>query len=128
MAEASSLQADVRTFIPVSLQLMSSMRILTDGAWIAPRTRCLRIEPDERLLTQIESSPVTRAPSLFDVTAALQEPVEDDEWLINFSEIELGRVIGRGAFGEVVRGMWRHTDVAVKRFYDVSESLLEVSL
>jgi hypothetical protein len=50
------------------------------------------------------------------------------EWEIDAAEIELGPRIGIGSFGEVFRGTWRHTDVAVKRFLeqDLSPQLLAV--
>ncbi|KAK9918746.1 hypothetical protein WJX75_006516 [Coccomyxa subellipsoidea] len=53
---------------------------------------------------------------------------DDDaaEWEIEASEIELGPRIGIGSYGEVFRGSWRHTDVAVKRFLeqDLSPQLM----
>ena len=67
----------------------------------------------------------TRAPSVFDL-AASQLLQESSEWVIEGSEIELGRRIGAGSYGEVFRGQWRHTDVAVKRITNVNESLVEV--
>jgi len=50
-----------------------------------------------------------------------------DEWEIDATEIELGPRIGIGSFGEVYRGAWRHTDVAVKRFLeqDICPQLME---
>ena len=50
------------------------------------------------------------------------------EWEIDAGEIELGPRIGIGSFGEVFRGCWRHTDVAVKRFLeqDLSPQLMQV--
>ncbi len=50
------------------------------------------------------------------------------EWEIDASEIELGPRIGIGSYGEVFRGSWRHTDVAVKRFLeqDLSPQLMAV--
>ena len=45
-------------------------------------------------------------------------PHEVDEWEIPAEEIELGPRIGIGSFGEVYRGTWRLTDVAVKRFLE----------
>lgn len=50
------------------------------------------------------------------------------EWEIDASEIDLGPRIGIGSFGEVFRGTWRHTDVAVKRFLeqDLSPQVLSV--
>ncbi len=49
------------------------------------------------------------------------------EWEIDAAEIELGPRIGIGSFGEVFRGSWRHTDVAVKRFLeqDLSPQLMQ---
>eukprot|EP00002_Diphylleia_rotans_P037319 TRINITY_DN832_c0_g1_i12.p1 TRINITY_DN832_c0_g1~~TRINITY_DN832_c0_g1_i12.p1 ORF type:complete len:2157 (+),score=329.35 TRINITY_DN832_c0_g1_i12:121-6591(+) len=35
---------------------------------------------------------------------------------IPFSELELGRLLGTGSFGEVYAGVWRGANVAVKRF------------
>ena len=41
-----------------------------------------------------------------------------EEWEILPEEIVLGPRIGIGSFGEVYRGIWRQTDVAVKRLLD----------
>jgi hypothetical protein len=41
-----------------------------------------------------------------------------EEWEIQPDEIVLGPRIGIGSFGEVYRGIWRQTDVAVKRLLD----------
>ena len=66
-----------------------------------------------------------RAPSLFDLTAP--SLVQDSaEWLIPWDEIELGRCIGAGSYGEVFRAQWKHTDVAVKRISHINESLTGV--
>ena len=50
------------------------------------------------------------------------------EWEIEADELELGPRIGIGSFGEVFRGTWRHTDVAVKRFLeqDLSPQVMAV--
>ena len=54
--------------------------------------------------------------------------MEPDEWEIEADELELGPRIGIGSFGEVYRGTWRHTDVAVKKFLeqDLSPQLMQV--
>lgn len=67
-----------------------------------------------------------RSPSLFDLTAP-QMSQDSAEWLIAWDEIELGRRIGAGSYGEVFRAQWRHTDVAVKKITNVNESLVGVS-
>ena len=36
------------------------------------------------------------------------------ERMIGYDELSIGRVLGRGGFGEVYQGTWRMTDVAVK--------------
>lgn len=38
------------------------------------------------------------------------------EWQIEFNELKLGPTIGSGAYGIVHSGIWRNTDVAIKRF------------
>jgi serine/threonine protein kinase len=50
-----------------------------------------------------------------------------EEWEIQPDEVVLGPRIGIGSFGEVYRGIWRQTDVAVKRLLDqeVSPQMLE---
>jgi hypothetical protein len=42
----------------------------------------------------------------------------DDGWEINADELQLGTRIGIGSYGEVYRGQWRQTDVAIKVFLD----------
>ncbi len=37
-------------------------------------------------------------------------------WIIDFSEIQLGKQIGQGSYGVVYRGKWKGVDIAVKRF------------
>lgn len=53
---------------------------------------------------------------------------ERDEWELGPEELMLGPRIGIGSYGEVYRGSWRHTDVAVKRLLeqDLSEHVMEV--
>ena len=50
--------------------------------------------------------------------AGPQEQQQGDEWEIAYEDIELGRRVGIGSFGEVYRGSWQMTDVAVKRLLD----------
>ena len=52
----------------------------------------------------------------------------EDEWEIAPEELLLGPRIGVGSFGEVYRGSWRHTDVAVKRLLEqeFSHNIMEV--
>ncbi|KAK8673657.1 hypothetical protein V6N13_111976 [Hibiscus sabdariffa] len=40
------------------------------------------------------------------------------EWNINFSEVTVGTRVGIGFFGEVFRGVWNGTDVAIKVFLE----------
>lgn len=67
----------------------------------------------------------TRAPSLLDLAAPHMS--EGAEWIIRDDEIELGRCIGSGSFGDVYRAQWKHTDVAVKRLNNVTEAIVAVS-
>ncbi|XP_062206482.1 serine/threonine-protein kinase EDR1-like [Phragmites australis] len=41
-----------------------------------------------------------------------------EEWNIDFSEITIGTRVGIGFFGEVFRGIWNGTDVAIKMFLE----------
>lgn len=41
-----------------------------------------------------------------------------EEWCIEFSEITVGIRVGIGFFGEVFRGLWNGTDVAIKVFLE----------
>lgn len=45
----------------------------------------------------------------------------DAVWTVNLEEIEMGHVIGRGAFGEVYHGYYYGTEVAVKKLSVVEE-------
>jgi hypothetical protein len=39
---------------------------------------------------------------------------EQNSWEIDMAELEMGKQLGAGGFGEVYRAMWKGTDVAVK--------------
>ena len=52
-------------------------------------------------------------------------PAIPDEWDIPFGEIELGQKIGQGAFGDVLKGSWMGTDVAVKRLQNMGKDASE---
>ncbi|XP_068664747.1 probable serine/threonine-protein kinase SIS8 isoform X2 [Aristolochia californica] len=41
-----------------------------------------------------------------------------EEWNIDFSELTVGTRVGIGSFGEVFRGIWNGTDVAIKIFLE----------
>ncbi|XP_058095570.1 probable serine/threonine-protein kinase SIS8 isoform X2 [Magnolia sinica] len=41
-----------------------------------------------------------------------------EEWHIDFSELTIGTRVGIGSFGEVFRGIWNGTDVAIKNFLE----------
>ncbi|KAK7264391.1 hypothetical protein RJT34_32000 [Clitoria ternatea] len=41
-----------------------------------------------------------------------------EEWNINFTELTVGTRVGIGSFGEVFRGIWNGTDVAIKVFLE----------
>lgn len=51
---------------------------------------------------------------------------EDNDWVIPYEELEIGRRLGIGSYGEVFRAQWRCTDVAVKRMTNITESHMEV--
>jgi serine/threonine protein kinase len=37
-------------------------------------------------------------------------------WIIDFSEVQIGKQVGMGSYGVVYRGKWKGVEVAVKRF------------
>ncbi|ELR13875.1 5'nucleotidase [Acanthamoeba castellanii str. Neff] len=37
-----------------------------------------------------------------------------EEWLIDFDELERGELLGQGSYGEVYKGLWKGTEVAIK--------------
>ena len=41
----------------------------------------------------------------------------ENQWIINYEEIQILEKLGEGTFGEVYRGKWRGGDVAVKRLF-----------
>ncbi len=47
-------------------------------------------------------------------------------WIIEYSEIQLGKQIGLGSYGVVFRGKWKGVDISVKRF--IKQKLDERSL
>lgn len=54
----------------------------------------------------------------------------DHDAYINEAEIELQTRIGVGSFGEVFKGVWQSTDVAVKRIMetDITREMMKVNL
>ena len=42
-------------------------------------------------------------------------------WLVGYSDIQLQKVIGQGAFGQVWQGRWRGIDIAVKKIFPEPE-------
>jgi serine/threonine protein kinase len=44
-------------------------------------------------------------------------PANNFEWEIQYSELTFGPRIGRGGYGEVYRGMWSGTEVAIKMLF-----------
>uniref|UniRef100_A0A6B2L7C1 Protein kinase domain-containing protein n=1 Tax=Arcella intermedia TaxID=1963864 RepID=A0A6B2L7C1_9EUKA len=47
------------------------------------------------------------------------------EYVIDSEELKFEEIIGRGSFGNVYRGQWRHTEVAIKRIHNTSQSFID---
>jgi len=43
-----------------------------------------------------------------------KQPTLDDDWSINFDELEEGDLVGSGGYGSVYKGFWKGTEVAIK--------------
>ncbi|KAL3676041.1 hypothetical protein R1sor_025989 [Riccia sorocarpa] len=92
---ASPVKLDLRrNEIPVTWQIEGSMSDAT--AWCDPQVVVENVGQH------------SRKTSLSDIPFAA-------DWEIPISELKLGPKIGQGAFGDVLRGSWQGTDVAVKR-------------
>ena len=50
--------------------------------------------------------------------ASMHYNMEQGSWEIKVEDVQLGERIGIGTFGEVYRGLWKGTEVAVKRLID----------
>ena len=74
-----------------------------------PRAAAGRISPAERVGAAVDSPESSSPASLLSIAVDLS---------IAADEIQLGERIGIGSYGEVHRGLWRGTEVAVKRFLD----------
>jgi len=62
-----------------------------------------------------------------EVYTAIQRAKKDTSWQIDISKLELKERIGLGSFGEVYRGFYRGTEVAVKRLREtqLTDKLLQ---
>jgi predicted Ser/Thr protein kinase len=53
------------------------------------------------------------------------EMKELHQWEINYEEIELGKELGKGAFGIVYKATWRNSDCVVKQMnFDSSNTAM----
>lgn len=41
--------------------------------------------------------------------------LHSNDWEININELEFGELLGTGSFGQVHRGTWKGTEVAIKK-------------
>ncbi|XP_024004186.1 serine/threonine-protein kinase CTR1 [Eutrema salsugineum] len=69
-------------------------------------------EPLHESISQIWNE-VLRSPMFQD-----KPLLPNEEWNIDFSELELGTPVGIGCSGKVFRGIWNGKDVAIKMFLD----------
>lgn len=83
--------------------------------------RFLRAATDADVAPSFAPGAAPGAPPLVHVDPSLRSPslpgqplVPYPEWAIDFSELRIGVRVGIGSFGEVFRGIWRGTEVAIK--------------
>uniref|UniRef100_A0A0E0G449 non-specific serine/threonine protein kinase n=1 Tax=Oryza nivara TaxID=4536 RepID=A0A0E0G449_ORYNI len=85
----------------------SPHRLRSDGSGLRGPAEFLTADLMSTWNKVLRSSPFLNKPLL---------PFE--EWHIEFSEITVGTRVGIGFFGEVFRGIWNGTDVAIKLFLE----------
>jgi serine/threonine protein kinase len=47
------------------------------------------------------------------------------QWKVNFDDLDLGERIGKGNFGEVYKGTYLGTDVAIKKLFFVDDDFMQ---
>jgi len=47
------------------------------------------------------------------------------QWKVNYKDLVFGPMIGKGNFGEVYKGTWLGTDVAIKKLYFVDDEFMQ---
>jgi hypothetical protein len=60
--------------------------------------------------------------------AVVEETPVDTQWYIDYTDLEVGEVIGKGYFGEVRRGTWKGIPVALKYIYRDLQSVKEKNM
>ena len=105
---------------------------LTRGVQVKVLSKDAKISGDEGWWTGEVDNNVGIFPSNFvtkpEVVDQVSPEVENRPFEVDYSELDIGEVIGVGGFGKVFRAIWRHEEVAVKEARHDPDEHISVTL
>ncbi|KAL2610013.1 hypothetical protein R1flu_028586 [Riccia fluitans] len=112
-SDPTSLQSNRRPFVVENQQRIALDGSSQDGEKKSPESG------------DFEKESTAESPVVVNHTAALKPPawlngplMPFPEWQIDYNELRIDVRVGIGSFGEVFRGTWRGTEVAIKRLLE----------
>ena len=98
----------IRSSCPVNVEYRDNL--LDHSKWAPPSRRKDALSTSGGLSSDVGA----RKTRMSNSSAQADDDSYGDTWEIRINELEFGKRVGIGAYGEVYQGSYRHTDVAIK--------------